>query len=164
MQTIAKFVSTNGRFGVEIVGDWDQEANGRFDAAPQRGQLVPLGRSGGFLCFRFEARTDDHFVVIGSDLVAVAGAVVVAAESLQSNDYVTLLHVTIGSVWQSFSYKRRSSEFLLLGRDGQTVTPSAGILLAAGVITPTEAPKALEPVPAFSNAMADALRKAGVVL
>jgi hypothetical protein len=156
-------VSTNGRWGCQIVGpDVHDDLN---PGVGYRGRFVPLGRAAGMACFRFDPDPDgDQYAVVLGDAVAPdgAGSAVVYDADLQSHNRVTLLHVRIGGVVQSYGYQRRSSRFRQLQADGSLTDFPAAILLSAGLVTPKDVPPAAPDAPPFNCAFADALRKAGV--
>lgn len=153
--------STNGRWGVQIVGEIQLPDEERFDARPRQGRLEALGRRGGLQCFRFVAVAGDQWVVVGDGLVPVegAGSVLVHSEDLQSNSSCVLLHVRGGGLYRWVGYKGRSSGYTqLVG--GSTSEAPAGLLLEAGIIEPVEGSvKEAPEAPPFNAAFAAALKR-----
>lgn len=155
--------STNGRWGVEIVGDAEHKAlfEDRSRAIP--GQLRALGRRAGFECFAFEPGGSGFLVIEGeAEAVEGAGSVLVHQEGLQSNSYVTLLHVAPLGLWKWTGYKGRDAGYRMVRADGSIQSVPTALLLDAGIVQPKEPPPPASAPPVFGSSFADALRKAGL--
>lgn len=159
MREIARFTSTNGRWGISVVGDVPDEF--KLSSGPVRGTAQPLGTVEGHSVFRL--CPDDQaqsWVLVGSDLVAVEGATVVCAQSLQSSDNCSILLLGPMAVVKSYGYKRRNYQVTLYS-EGQAQDCPAPVLLALGLLPAQDVP-AVQPPPPASSAFAEALRRAGL--
>ena len=152
--------STNGRWGTQVVHP-DLGGEPRFSRG--EGTLRALGRAGGMDCFEFTPGATGVWVLAGGDLVPVAGCEAVHHQDLQSSDAVTFLVARPGALWREYGYKRRSCTVCMLAADGSVATPPPAVLLASGAVEPREAPIAVPPPPPFNPAVAEALRRAGVL-
>lgn len=163
MRLLSKWTSTNGRWGVEIVGDLP-DGQGWQKLMP--GHLVPLGTRGGMQCFCYSPEGEGFIATLGDAVPASgSGAVEVCSMDLQSSSRVTLFHAIAGAIFQVFGYKRRGSDFLAITADGNLKPVPAGVLLALGLIQPSK-DEEIAPAPAPekpSGVMLDALRKAGLI-
>ena len=80
--------STNGRWGISVVGDDDMKIR---RGAPFQATIVPVGIVAGLKTYRVSPTTLPQWVLIAGDAEALGGASVIINEGLQSSGYVTIL-------------------------------------------------------------------------
>ena len=174
MNVIWSARSTNGRWGAEIVSaipvpPLDQggmpgmvTSIGRNQIRwPLRGRLTPLGTAAGIASFHFDAdESAATWVLPGADARPVEGATEAWCESLQSSAMGSILLLGPTAIVKMVGYKGRSAHFVLY-KEGERQDVPTSVLLALGLIEPAETPAPIEPPPAPSGALADALRRAG---
>lgn len=127
--------STNGRWGVQIVGPaaaapaFKDRWGWGSKALP--GALIPLGRLAGMESFRYDPAAAG-FVVLAGDAEPVAGTPcsLIYGEGLQSSEFVTLLAAQPGGRWREWGYKQRSSRYYELRSDGAIAEVPAAVLAA----------------------------------
>lgn len=159
MKEIFRESSTNGRWGVSIVGDFPDDLR---LAAPVRGSIKPLGKVEGHQVFHLlPDEQSNTWVLVGGDLEVIEGATVALAVSLQSNASCTILILGPCAVVKSFGYKRRSTHTTLYANGIAQECP-ASVLLALGLLPAQDVP-VIAPPPPPSSAFADALRRAGLL-
>jgi hypothetical protein len=158
MKTIYKTTSTNGRWGLEVVGP--------DDVADRQKVFVnfafqPLGKAGGIECFQL-IPTEGNIAIISGDVECPegTGTVMVHSADLQSSNVVSLLHAIPRGVFKRYDYKRRGSSYQQVMPDGGIVEASPALLLAAGILQPKDKPAEV-PQPSFNSAFSDALKKIG---
>jgi hypothetical protein len=163
--------STNGRWGAEIVSaslavpPLDQGGSHSI-RWPQRGTLTPLGTAAGIAAFRFEADDSAATWVLpmdgsGEPCQPVDGVTIAWSEGLQSGRSGDILVLGQVALVKMIGYRGRSSRYVLY-RAGEREDAPTSILLALGLIEPKEAPAPIEPPPAPSGALQEALQKAGL--
>lgn len=161
MKILKEWTSTNGNWGVEIVGELPE---GESWQSLMPGELIPLGKKGGIEAFKYNPQKENTYAVTLSDGRAEegSGAVQICDCYLQSNNSIMLWNASKGAIFESFGYKQRSSHFVAVTKEGLKNVP-VGVLLALGLIEPPEgAAPAPEPSPP-NNQMLEALKKAGLV-
>lgn len=164
MEVIIRERSVNGRCGVDVVSDQKIDLPYSPIHAILDHKLVPLGVSAGISVFKLVPE-DGTFAVIGNDLDPVegSGAVLLKKESLQGNQYVSVLNTREGAILRWTGYKGRSSGFYAITRNGVKDVP-ASVLLALGLIEPDEAPyEEVQPAAPPNTAMLEQLREAGLL-
>lgn len=161
MKVLKSWYSTNGRWGVEIVGEELGEDEHWQNCMP--GTLIPLGERGSVKAFKY-VPGNESFVVSLPDGEAVSenGAVEVCNQYLQSNNSITLFNAKEGAIFQSWGYKRRSSTFYAVTKEGLKEVPPS-VLLALGLIEPSEEIQPLPEPKQPNNQMLEALKKAGLI-
>lgn len=151
MKEIFKELSTNGRWGLAVVG----EEGTQF---PAEGSVRPVGRAAGIQTFELVPGNTGTWVlpVSGGGIKIHGGATLVAQEELQSNGVAALLLMGPEAVIEIYGYKRRSSRVVAFIEGRETDIP-APVLATMGLLQ-VEPPKATEipPPPPLSGAMATA--------
>ncbi len=163
MEIIYQRRSTNGRWGLAVVGNTPKVINKGNTEIIRDHSVESLGTVAGIETFRLVSMSGTH-LVMGSDLEVVpgSGAVEVGRMNLQSSDVVTLIAARDGAIVKEYGYKRRSSHFFAVTPEGTANVPSS-VLLALGLVEPdTPARPVAAPVPPSNNMFA-ALQKAGLV-
>lgn len=155
------FRSTNGRWGLNVLAPTEIKEN-----VPIKGTLENLGRAAGFSNYKLTPHDAQTYIVILGDIEPIEGTpiTVVENQSLQSSKYITLTIALPGATWKSYGYNRRSAAYYSLNQEGRIVRAPTSLLLATGAIQPKEPPP---PIPLPSppeGAMAEAMRKAGLIL
>lgn len=153
---IAGGTSTNGRWGIKVVGP-----EGVSLRSPQEGKLSALGTIEGHKTFQFIPEPGcGQWVIVGGELTPLAGCEVVVKEDLQSSTYCTVLVGGEFFAVTSWGYKGRSSTTTCYYR-GQEIKAPAAVLAVMGIIPCTQ-----EPVqtlaPALPSPLAAALAAAGL--
>ena len=156
MRIIRQETSTNGRWGLTIVGDVADDF--RF---PAKGVLTDMGTIEGHRTFKFAADENGRWVDVASDVKLLAGCAEVCSMSLQSGDRATLLVGGDFFAYISYGYKRRSQTVVAYSH-GKTVNLPAAVMAAMGLITCTTEVVQVEPPPVESP-IADALKRAGII-
>lgn len=152
MEMIFEARSTNGRWGLAIVGP-------EGTRLPAQGSLVRLGTVAGIETYRFDAGDTGTWVLAGDDMQPHGGATLVSSRDLQSSQVATILLLGPEAVVEHHGYKRRSSRFKAYVA-GEAREIPASILLAMGLVAPESAPnKPIEPPPTLNTAMANAFSK-----
>lgn len=156
MKEILRATSTNGRWGLVIVSDFEGDIN-----VPVKGSLSKLGVIGGMTTYKFtENQNADTFIMACGDADMIAGAVVIEKIDLQSSD--TIMLIAGGNFFsiKTYGYKRRSSRIESFS-NGNKIDVPATVLAAMGVIRVDEEPVKIE-IPALDSPLAAALAKAGI--
>lgn len=154
MEVIFEARSTNGRWGLAIVGPEGTKL-------PAQGRLASLGAVAGIETYHFIPGETGTWILAGGDLQPHGGATMVKTMDLQSSSSATILLLGPEAVVEHHGYKRRSSRFTAY-MTGEAREIPASILLAMGIVAPESAPAApIEPPPALSGAMANAFAKLG---
>lgn len=161
MSNTERWTSQNGRWGLEVI----DLPESRF---PFRGTVERLGTLAGIKCLRAKPNetAGTWVLAVRAAVEAVMACSIVEQVSLQGGDAVSILIARPDAVWREWGYKGRSSYFLSLNKEGKVKELSPSVLLAAGLIEPDEAPEATQvapPPPVGEGALADALRKAGII-
>lgn len=149
--------STNGRRGLAIVAETEV-------TFPAEGKLTLLGTFEGVRTFKFTADECGQWIYAGGDIVPIAGAVVVARESLQSGEEATIIVGRGFFVIRSFGYNRRRSEIIAY-KDGAKIKllANAMVAMAAMGLIQAENKPVIVKIPAIESKTAEALRSAGVL-
>ena len=155
---IARGTSTNGRWGIKVVGP-----KGLSLGKPQEGRLMSLGKIAGHDTFKFIPEPGSgKWYMVGEDLVPLAGCEVVCKRDIQSSCFCTLLVGGEFIAVKSRGYKGRSSSVTCYACGEEIKAPTA-VLAAMGLIpcaAVEEVPAAAPPLP---SPLAEALTKAGLV-
>ena len=136
-RVLVKARSTNGRWGVDLVGSVPDEIARRLEHyAPWRGtmavpgyRLDPVGSSQQIGVFRLSPDATT-IAVVGNDLRAVADAEAVGGCDLQSGDQISLLNARPGAVVRLVGYRGRSSRAVRILADGSQEDVPPHVLLA----------------------------------
>ena len=153
MKVLAEARSTNGRWGLALVGPDEADATGNA----WRGTVRSLGTAAGIETYLLvpdqQAQT---WVLWAGDATAHGGATTVARMSLQSNDYAGLLLLGPQAVVEHHGYKRRGSSIRVYV-DGVAQDAPAPVLLALGLL-PSDGQVPADPAPplALEGALARA--------
>jgi hypothetical protein len=121
--------STNGRWGIALVGDLTEVELMR----PVQGTIRHLGTVGGVDTWQITPGQTGEWYWLTGDVEVVGGAIVLSQMGLQSNGEATLLCLTDEAVIKTYGYKRRSSRFsALINGEGKDI-PDA-VLAAMGLV------------------------------
>ena len=155
VEVIAGGRSTNGRWGLQIVGP-----KGMSLSTPKKGRLFSIGKIDGKQVYKFNPDESGRWFLAGDDLEPVEGCEVVQKMDLQSNDCITI--IAGGDVFavKSYGYKRRSATTCLY-KDGVQIDIPAPVMLALGLI-PNEYKEVETTSTPLSEVMSAALKKAGI--
>jgi len=154
---IAGGTSTNGRWGIKMVGP-----KGLSLGKPQEGQLVSLKKIEGHDTFKFIPEPGSgKWYMVGEDLVPLAGCEVVCKRDLQSSSTCTVLVGGKFIAVKSRGYKGRSSSVTCYAC-GEEIKAPAAVLAAMGLI-PCTIEKVSATAPPLPSPLAEALAKAGLV-
>ena len=165
LKEVYRATSQNGRWGLALVSEGIPPEDLR---QPVQATITALGSAEGHDVFRLEPTDLPQWALIGDDLVPLAGATVVNAQSLQGGDSVTLLLLSERAIIKSYGYKRRRSTITYY-EAGEAKAIPASVLLALGVLPeapipePIPAPEPFDPAamePEARGALAKALAKA----
>ena len=152
MKVIFEARSTNGRWGMAIVGPDGTKL-------PAQGSLSNIGTVAGIETYQFYPGETKTWVLAGGDIKAHGGATTVVSRDLQSSQTATIILLGPEAVIEQYGYKRRSSRYVAYVNGEERDIP-ASILLAMGIIASESTPTtSIPPPPALSNAMADAFSK-----
>lgn len=151
MNTIFEARSTNGRWGIAIVGP-------EGTRLPAQGKLLDLGEVAQVRTFKFiPDESSGQWIWAGDDAEVVAGARVVESVSLQSHRRATVIILGPEAVIRSFGYKRRS-ETVVAFVNGQEQEIPSHVMASMGLIPGVDAVE-VEPPPPLEGPMAAAFRK-----
>lgn len=156
MRIISQETSTNGRWGLTIVGDVADDFS-----FPAKGNLFNMGQIEGHKTFKFVPDENGQWIDLAGDVELVAGCVEVCRESLQSNNVTTLIAGGEFFAYVSYGYKRRSQTVVAYNK-GKLLDLPASVMAAMGLIDCTNEVVQIE-LPPIDNPIADALRRAGIV-
>ena len=138
-----KLVSQNGQWGIELhVLTDDPNAD---PGSPIEGDLERVGKFGGMETYRLTPRKGAgtwHWLT-NADVEALDGASVVE-QSLQGGKSASLVSASALAILKTWGYKRRSSSTEVF-QSGDFTEATEGQLYAAGILTPQEEPKKVEP-------------------
>ena len=152
MKVIFEARSTNGRWGMAIVGPEGTKL-------PAQGSLASLGTVAGIETYLFTPSETGTWILAGGDLQPRGGATTVRTMNLQSSSSATILLLGPEAVIEQYGYKRRSSRYVAYV-NGEARDIPASILLAMGIIASESTPTtSIPPPPALSNTMANAFSK-----
>lgn len=153
---VAGGTSTNGRWGISVVGP-----KGLSLRDPQEGRLTSLGTIEGHDTYRFTPVPGcGQWVLVGGDLSPVVGCTVVASRDLQSSATCTIIAGGEFFAVTSYGYKGRSSTTTCYHR-GQLLNAPASVLAAMGLI-PCTVEEVQAVAPPLPSPLAEALAKAGL--
>lgn len=153
MKELFRVDSTNGRYGLAVVGPDDQ-------TLPAQGSLRHLGQVAGVDTYLFvPGETGTWVLPSWEEAVVHGGATVVAQLSLQSYRSGAVLLLGREAVVEFYGYKRRSSRVVAYA-DGREVEIPATVLAAMGGVAPTGDVAPVEPPPALAGSMAAAFAAA----
>lgn len=149
MQVVYEARSTNGRWGLTVVGP----EGTKF---PAEGSLRHVGRVAGMETFEFVPGETGTWVLPTGDVKVHGGATVVKTMSLQSHEECNLLVLGPEAVVEHYGYKRRGSRIVAYIRGVETDIPAA-VLAAMGLVK-AEGGETIkvEPPPPLQGAMAAA--------
>ena len=165
MDQIAKFVSTNGRWGAEVFapdGAMEGQHCGYGDDTI-RGTIEDKGTVGSFRSFVVhpDSTADTWISFAERETEVIAGATLVWGRGLQSGQYGAILLLGPVAVIKSYGYKGRSS-WMTLYKNGVAQKLTAAHLVALGLVEPDKEPEPVAAPPEVDGAMAAALRRAGL--
>jgi hypothetical protein len=157
LEVIATATSTNGRYGVQVVGPKDISIH-----TPQEGKLVSLGKIDGHHTYQFNPVVGSgQWVLFGGDLSPVVGCTVVIQEDLQSSTSCTLIVGGNFFAVTSYGYKHRSSHNTCY-HNGKEVVVSTAVMAAMGLI-PCNQHEVVVDIPQFDSPLKAALLAAGLI-
>jgi hypothetical protein len=121
--------STNGRWGISLVGDLAEVELMR----PIQGTIRHLGNVAGFDTWEVLPGQSGEWFWLTGDVEVVGGAVVLSQMGLQSNGEANLIRLTAEAVVKTYGYKRRSARYsALINGEGKNI-PDA-VLAAMGLV------------------------------
>ena len=149
--------STNGRRGIAIV-----HPDGIDPYRPTEGRLSSMGEIAGLKTYRLHPESGTgRWYVLEEDTEPVVGVEVIEGVHLQSSRRATLLVLGPFAAYTWYGYKRRSQRVKAF-RKGAPIDLPPGVLAVMGLLPAEEEPVDVTP-PEPTGALADALRKAGLV-
>lgn len=151
MKELVSEISTNGRWGVAIVGPEGTEF-------PAQGTLRHLGRVAGVATYEYTPGETETWVFVGGDVAVHGGGTVVAYEDLQSSRVVSILLIGPEAILETRGYKGRGSSIEAYIRGRRTSIP-ATVLVAMGLVHAEGETVKIAPPEPLQGAMALAFAK-----
>ena len=148
MKEIFAALSTNGRWGLAVVGP-------DGTTLPAQGSLRHVGSVAGMETYEFTPGETGTWAMTAEDVTVHGGATLVTWQDLQSSRGVSLLLLGPQSVVEHHGYKRRSSRVVAYVAGVETDIPGT-VLAAMGLLQAGGKVVAVDPPPAIGGAMAAA--------
>ena len=148
MKEIFAALSTNGRWGLAVVGP-------DGTTLPAQGSLRHVGSVAGMETYEFIPGETGTWAMTAEDVTVHGGATLVTWQDLQSSRGVSLLLLGPQSVVEHHGYKRRSSRVVAYVAGVETDIPGT-VLAAMGLLQAGGKVVAVDPPPAIGGAMAAA--------
>lgn len=149
MKEIFAALSTNGRWGLAVVGP-------DGTTLPAQGSLRHVGSVAGMETYEFIPGETGTWAMTAEDVTVHGGATMVTWQDLQSSRGASLLLLGPQSVVEHHGYKRRSSRVVAYVAGVETDIPGT-VLAAMGLLQAVGKVVAVDPPPALGGAMAAAL-------
>lgn len=148
MEELFSAISTNGRWGLVVVGPEGVEF-------PAQGSLRHVGNVAGMTTYEFLPGDTGTWVLPAGDVKVHGGATLIARESLQSYQVASLLLLGPQAVIEQYGYKQRSSRIVAY-INGEVVEIPGTVLAAMGLLQADGEIAVVEPPPPLLGAMAAA--------
>jgi len=149
MKEIFAALSTNGRWGLAVVGP-------DGTTLPAQGSLRHVGNVSGIETYEFTPGETGTWVMTTEDVTVHRGATMVKWQYLQSSRGVSLLLLGPQAVVEHHGHKRRSSHVVAYVAGMETDIPGT-VLAAMGLLQADGEVVAIAPPPALGGAMAAAM-------
>jgi len=152
--------SQNGRWGIALVTEDDNlEIDRGRNVFP--GTIVHVGTTAGLSTWKLMP-VEGYYTLLGSDMEVLSGGTVAERSSLQGGHVRTYAVIGPVAIVRHWGYDRRGCDIYLY-KDGVKTNVPSPVLLAMGLVAPDADPLPEPVVPEVNPAIAEALRKAGVV-
>ena len=158
MKVVYEVKSTNGRWGLQIMGANDVEL-------PERGLVFrnftvkDYGTTAHMWVLELVS-ADGFFTIVTGEAKCITGCTLVAEQNLQSSNEVSVIVARPGAIFKEIGYKGRSSQYITIDSEGKKVPTPVGMLVAAGLVEPEiKDPEPIIPEE-IPGTMLDAFKKA----